>query len=448
MAVTDEDTGGSAEVRAGRNLSLAGKPLDIRGVLAKAQPAVVSIQTEAFVQTDQFFGRVQRVQGAGTGMVLSADGEVLTNNHVIDGAQEIRVTFDGEREPRPADLVGADPANDVAIIKIRDARGLPTVTLGSSDALRVGDDVVAIGNALALVGGLTVTRGIVSALDRSVGDTTERLDNLIQTDTAINSGNSGGPLVNAAGEVIGVNTIVIRGSESGAPVENIGFALAIDAVKAILPGLRTGAPTVGVAFVGVATLDLTSALSRELGVPVDKGAVVESVTPGSPADRAGLQRGDVIVRAGTKAISTSQQLITEVRASKPGSKPRPRDLPRRGAPHGHRHGRQSGRPQLIPRITACQLPNRSRSSSRPAVTSGSSTSARSCPTGRSSPTLATGGSSRSSASGRWPAWCCYRPTTRSSAATVSASCATPSARTCCSTGTSAIPRKRRSPGFA
>lgn len=320
-AVDAGDAGDSTPVRtpAGPNLRLTGEPLDIQGVLAKAQPAVVSIQTEAFVQTDQFFGRVQRVQGAGTGMVLTADGEVLTNNHVIDGAQEIRVTFGGESEPRPADLVGADPANDVAIIKIRNARDLPTVSLGSSARLRVGDDVVAIGNALALAGGLTVTRGIVSALDRSVGDTTDRLDNLIQTDTAINSGNSGGPLVNAAGEVIGVNTIVIRASESGAPVENIGFAIAIDAVKAVLPSLRQGAPTVGVAFIGVATIDLTTSLSQRLGVPVDKGAVVQEVTPGSPAAEAGVRPGDVVVRAGAKSVATSQQLIAAVRAAKPGT---------------------------------------------------------------------------------------------------------------------------------
>ena len=316
---SENPSGAAGSSATGRNLKLAGKPLDIRGVLARAQPAVVSIQTEAFVRTDQAFGRVQRVQGAGTGMVLTPDGEVLTNNHVIEGAQEIRVTFDGESEPRPADLLGADPANDVAIIKIRGASGLPTVALGSSEALRVGDDVVAIGNALALAGGLTVTRGIVSALDRSVGDMTERLDNLIQTDTAINSGNSGGPLVNAAGEVIGVNTVVIRASEGGAPVENIGFALAIDAVKTILPSIRTGAPTVGISFIGVATVDLTATLADRVGVPVDKGAVVESVAAGSPADAAGLRSGDVIVRAGSRSVATSQQLITAVRASKPGS---------------------------------------------------------------------------------------------------------------------------------
>ena len=130
-------------------------------------------------------------------MVLSSDGEILTNNHVIEGAQKITVTFTGQKEPRDADLVGADPVNDVAIIKVRNASGLKTVTLGDSSQLEVGDDVVAIGNALALVGGNTVTRGIVSALNRSIDDPQESLSHLIQTDAAINAGNSGGPLVNA-----------------------------------------------------------------------------------------------------------------------------------------------------------------------------------------------------------------------------------------------------------
>jgi S1-C subfamily serine protease len=317
VAASDAERPGPA-TSAGPNLRLAGKPLDIRGVLAKAQPAVVSIQTEAFVQTDQFFGRVQRVQGAGTGMVLSADGEVLTNNHVIDGAQEIRVTFDGDSAPRPADLVGADPVNDVAIIKIRNASGLPTVTLGQSAQLRVGDDVVAIGNALALVGGNTVTKGIVSALDRTVDDPSENLQHLIQTDAAINSGNSGGPLVNARGEVVGMNTIVIRGTGSGAPVESIGFAISIDSIKPLIDRLRSGKPAQGAPFIGVATVDLTDADRAQLGVPVSKGAVVQDVTEGSPAENAGLQVGDVITSFGGKDVETSAQLVTAVRGHSAG----------------------------------------------------------------------------------------------------------------------------------
>ncbi|MEY2426849.1 MAG: hypothetical protein QOI61_2421, partial [Actinomycetota bacterium] len=219
VAITTTNTGNATNVTnaAGTNLKLRHGALDIQGVLAKAEPAVVSIETDGFVRQNGFFGpTVSRVRGAGTGMVLSSDGDILTNNHVIEGAQEIRITVTGEKEPRKADLVGADPVSDVAIVKLRNASGLKTVTLGSSSDLKVGDDVVAIGNALALVGGNTVTRGIVSALDRTVDDPEENLRHLIQTDAAINSGNSGGPLVDARGEVIGMNTIVIRGTGSGA----------------------------------------------------------------------------------------------------------------------------------------------------------------------------------------------------------------------------------------
>jgi S1-C subfamily serine protease len=253
-------------------------------------------------------------------MVLSPDGDILTNNHVIEGAQKITVTFTGQSEPREADLVGADPVSDVAIVKVRNATGLKTVTLGSSSKLEVGDDVVAIGNALALVGGNTVTRGIVSALDRSVDDPQENLRHLIQTDAAINSGNSGGPLVDARGEVVGMNTIVIRGTGSGAPVESIGFAISIDSIKPLIERLRAGKPAPGQAFIGVAAVDLTPQLKADLGVPVDKGAVVQDVTAGSPSENAGLRVGDVVTAFNGKAIATAAQLVNGARATTPGDK--------------------------------------------------------------------------------------------------------------------------------
>ena len=211
----------------GPNTALAGTPLDIQGVLDKVQPAVVAIGVSG-----------SQGMGAGTGVILTADGEVLTNNHVVEGASTIEVTLDGERAPRQADLVGAEPDADLALLKIRDAEGLPTAQLGSSSAAKVGDDVVAIGNALALPGGPTVTEGIISAKDRTL--TEAGLDGLIQTDAAINRGNSGGPLVNAAGEVIGINTAVIRGGGSAA--EGIGLAIAIDTAKPIIEALRAGGP--------------------------------------------------------------------------------------------------------------------------------------------------------------------------------------------------------------
>lgn len=323
VAITSNDTGNGTNVTfaPGTNLKLRTGALDIQGVLAKAEPAVVSIETDGFVRQNGFFGpSVSRVRGAGTGMVLSPDGDILTNNHVVEGAQQIRITVTGEKEPRAADLVGADPLRDVAIIKLRNARGLKTVTLGSSSSLKVGDDVVAIGNALALVGGNTVTRGIVSALDRSVDDPREDLRHLIQTDAAINSGNSGGPLVDARGEVIGMNTIVIRGTGTGAPVESIGFAIAIDSIKPLIERLRSGRPAPGQPFIGVAAVDLNDQLKTELGVPVDKGAVVQEVTEGSPSENAGLRVGDVITKFDDKSIGSASEMVRAVRATEPGEK--------------------------------------------------------------------------------------------------------------------------------
>ncbi len=321
LSTQNDNTATSVTFAPGSNLRLRGGAMDIQGVLAKTEPAVVSIETDGFVRQQGFFGStVQRVRGAGTGMVLSADGEILTNNHVVEGAQKITVTFVGEKDPREADLVGADPASDVAIIKVRNARDLKTVTLGRSADLRVGDDVVAIGNALALVGGNTVTRGIVSALERSVDDPAENLRHLIQTDAAINSGNSGGPLVDARGQVIGMNTIVIRNSGNGAPVESIGFAIAIDSIKPLIESLRSGKPAPGIPFIGVATSDLNDNVRDELGVPVSAGAVVQDVTAGSPAETAGLRVGDVITRFHGQDIATSQELVNEVRSMQPGDK--------------------------------------------------------------------------------------------------------------------------------
>ncbi len=323
VALSTRQDGNGARITfaPGSNLKLRGRAMDIQSVLSKTIPAVVSIETDGFVRQDGFFGpTVQRVRGAGTGMVLSSDGDVLTNNHVIEGAQRITVTFEGEKTARPADLVGADPTRDVAIIKVRNASGLKTVTLGKSSSLAVGDDVLAIGNALALVGGNTVTRGIVSALDRTVDDPSENLQHLIQTDAAINSGNSGGPLVDASGEVVGMNTIVIRDSGAGAPVESIGFALSIDSIRPLIDRLRSGKPAPGVAFIGLGTIDMSSNLKEQLGVPVDKGAVVQSVTEGSPAEQAGLRTGDVVTSFKGKSVDSAAELVTLVRATEPGDK--------------------------------------------------------------------------------------------------------------------------------
>jgi S1-C subfamily serine protease len=183
--------------------------------------------------------------------------------------------------------------------------------------MRVGDDVVAIGNALALPGGPTVTRGIVSAVDRTIDAENERLEHLIQTDAAINPGNSGGPLSNSAGEVIGMNTAV------AGQAQNIGFAIAIDTVKPIAEGLKAGkgaGVAKAAAFLGITSVSVTSDIQQRFGLSTSKGALVRDVTSGSGADSAGLQAGDVIVRFGNDDISSSDDLGAAVRKQQPGDK--------------------------------------------------------------------------------------------------------------------------------
>ena len=275
---------------------------DVQAILAKVQPGVVYIHTQASRS-----GRFFPTEGAGTGVILNADGEVLTNAHVVNGATSIKVNVGTETQARDATLVAADSANDIALLRITGASGLPTVTLGSSAALKVGDDVVAIGNALDLKGGFTVTRGIVSALNRSIdGEDGNQLTGLIQTDAAINPGNSGGPLVNAAGQVVGINTAV-----SG-QAQNIGFAIAIDGIKSKLDTLRSGQSTASQprAFLGVSTQAIA-------GTP---GATVTDVGAGTPAATAGIQAGDVITAIDSTAVTDSDTLGTAIGAHKPGDK--------------------------------------------------------------------------------------------------------------------------------
>ena len=217
------------------------KIADTQEVLAKVEPAVVSIETTGVLR-----GGSSSVEGAGTGMILTSDGEVLTNNHVIAGATSVTVTLFGQTNALPARVIGTDPTQDLALVQIENEHGLPTVLLGDSNQALVGDNVLAIGNALALSGGLTVTEGIVSSKNRSLTATSEttgkseNLTGLIQTSAAINSGNSGGPLVNSSGQVIGMNTAVAESTQGNAPAQNIGFAIAVDTIKPLLAQLRAG----------------------------------------------------------------------------------------------------------------------------------------------------------------------------------------------------------------
>jgi serine protease Do len=286
---------------------------DVQSVLSKVEPGVVNVRTQGFSQNEFF--QPEPEQGAGTGMVITSDGDVLTNAHVVAGASNIKVTLTTDNSTHDATLLGSDPSADVAVIKIQGVSNLKTVTLGRSSTMQVGDNVVAIGNALALPGGPTVTHGIVSAVDRTIDAENERLEHLIQTDAAINPGNSGGPLSNSAGEVIGMNTAV------AGQAQNIGFAIAIDTVKPIAEGLKAGKGAVkAAAFLGVTSVTVTSDIQQRFGLSTSKGAVIQDVSPGSGAQSAGLRSGDVIVKFGTDDITSSDDLSAAVRKHQPGDK--------------------------------------------------------------------------------------------------------------------------------
>jgi len=299
--MSDDNVTSSVSTSTSTNGSVVTQTGDIQSILAKVQPGTVYIHTQASRS-----GRFFPTQGAGTGVILTAGGEVLTNAHVVAGATTIKVNLAGETQSRDATLVAADAANDVALIKINGASNLKTVELGNSGDLRVGDDVVAIGNALDLKGGFTVTRGIVSALNRSIdAEDGTKLSGLVQTDAAINPGNSRGPLVNAGGQVVGINTAV------DGQAQNIGFAIAIDKVKPMLAGLRTGksAATPVRAYMGVTSQAVDGS-----------GASVIEVGTGTPAAAAGIQAGDVIVSLDNQPITDPDGLSSAIGAKKPGDR--------------------------------------------------------------------------------------------------------------------------------
>ncbi|MGI8809903.1 MAG: S1C family serine protease [Acidimicrobiales bacterium] len=301
-----------------RESSRITKPGDVGAILDRVEPAVVSISIRGFAQDDLTSpsGRA----GAGTGVVLTPDGDVLTNAHVISEAGAIKVKLPTGDRTYDAVLLGSDPAADVAVIRVQGVSNLPVATLGRSADVRVGDEVVAIGNALALPGGPTVTTGIVSALDRSIGSGSRRLEHLIQTDAAINPGNSGGPLVNANAEVIGINTAVIQTSGQS-EAQNIGFAIASDTIRPMIEDLRQAGGAVRVpAYLGVSATTLNDDNRARLGRASGTGAYVTVVTPGSAAEGAGLLPGDVITSVGGAKVTSSDELGSAVRRNKPGDR--------------------------------------------------------------------------------------------------------------------------------
>ena len=303
-------------------------PSSFAALADRLSPAVVNVKVTKVMQTgfqapdmhgtphgdqfgdffNRFFGQMPRnypSQGAGSGVIISEDGYILSNNHVVEGAKEVSVTLADKKE-YPAEVIGLDPKTDLAVLKI-DAKDLPKATLGNSESLKVGDWVVAIGNPFGL--NHTVTSGIVSAKGRVIG--AGPYDNFIQTDASINPGNSGGPLFNLQGEVVGINTAIIPQGQG------IGFAIPVNTAKPLIPQLvEHGEVTRG--YLGVNIQTITPELAKALEVEEQSGALVSDVMSDSPAEKAGVERGDIIIDFNGHKIADSRDLPAKVAATPVG----------------------------------------------------------------------------------------------------------------------------------
>ena len=248
-------------------------------------------------------------EASGTGVVLTADGEILTNAHVVAGSTSVTVRFAGETEPRKATVLASDPGNDMALLKI-DATNLKPATFAQPGTIRIGDQVIAIGYALALDGGPSVTSGIISALKRTIITESGALNGLIQTDAAISSGNSGGPLVNLRGEVVGINTAVAR-SDVNQAANNVGFSISVDEIGPVLEQLRSQASgeVRQEGFLGVGLAARTDG---------GQGAIITSVQPDSPAGLAGIQQDDIVLSVDGEPIDGQAGLVAAIRDAAPG----------------------------------------------------------------------------------------------------------------------------------
>jgi serine protease Do len=259
-------------------------------------------------------------EGAGTGFVIDKGGYILTNNHVVEGAEKITVAFAGaaRNEEYAAKVVGRDALTDSALIQLTEMPSIPLqeAKFGDSAQMQQGDWVMAIGNPFAL--GHTVTVGVISALNRPFGGTVGRSQPMIQTDAAINPGNSGGPLLNIRGEVIGMNTAIYTDAARAANI-GIGFATPINTIRELLPQLRTGKISRGVIGVEIRTDPITKDMAKDLGLPNTNGAVISSVGPETPAAKAGLRAGDVIVEYNGRPVTDNEALVNMVVATKPGT---------------------------------------------------------------------------------------------------------------------------------
>ena len=292
----------------------------VADIVDKVSESVVSIVTS--VKTTSFFGGSYDSEAAGTGIIVSSNGYILTNKHVIDGATKISVVLDDGTTFEDVKIAEVDPLNDVAFLKISDVSDLKAATLGDSKTINVGQQVIAIGNALGQYQN-TVTSGIISGIGRSLtatdstGSMSEELSDMIQTDAAINSGNSGGPLVNAAGEVIGINTA------TSSTAENMGFAIPISSVKGMLAQL-TEKGEAARAYIGVYGIEITPELAKKYNLPVTSGAYLynsamySAVVSDSPAAKAGLKDKDIVTAVNGAKVGVSGSLGSLIGEYKPG----------------------------------------------------------------------------------------------------------------------------------
>ena len=292
--------------------------LNADAIAAKIDPAVVDINTV-----------VGSSQAAGTGMIISSNGEILTNNHVVDGSTSIQVTIAGHSQPYTAHLIAANPSADIAVIKVDGLTGLPTVSFASSSSVNVGDAVVAIGNALGQGGAPSVSQGTIVALDQTItassgGSKSEQLTGMIQSDAVIYPGDSGGPLVSSSGQVVGMITAGnVQGFRSNA--SNVNYAIASDNLLSVVNQVRSGQRSSSliygqVGFIGVSVQSLDATSASQLGLNVSSGALVVSVQSGSPAAGAGIARYSVITSVGGSPVTSIDTLGTAIRSHKPGER--------------------------------------------------------------------------------------------------------------------------------
>lgn len=297
---------------------ITGGSLNASAIAAKVDPAIVDINTV-----------VGSGQAAGTGMIITSNGLVLTNNHVIDRSTAIHVTIFGRSETYTAHVLGAAPSSDIAVLQIEGVTGLPTVGFASSASVNVGDAIVALGNALGRGGSPAVSQGTITALDQTItasagGGKSEQLSGMLQSDATIYPGDSGGPLVNSSGQVIGMITAGdVQGFRSSA--SNVNYAIASDTLLSAVNQIRSGQASPGivygqVGYIGVSVQSLDAASAAQLGLSVSSGALVVGVQSGSPAEGAGITRNSVITAVAGSQITSLDTLSTVLLGHKPGEK--------------------------------------------------------------------------------------------------------------------------------